>query len=176
MNARHSHILIKKLKSTAGFTLAEQLMSVLFIGFLSIAVSVGIGAALAAYGAATDAANANQLLSRSVQEINNELAYSLTAEDQGSRFVSPSTRTPVEFGNDATDNGITLSGIDLGGSDVDSVLFVPKADDLVPYFSELPRYTVLTNTWSYTLQITKKGVVLKEQEMTVVRVMPISVT
>ncbi len=168
--------LMAKLKDSSGFMLGEQLLSIIFIGLLCIAISAGIGVALAAFANISDQANANQLLSRSILEINDELAYSLEVQNdqtsgQSNSFISATNHTYVYLLNDTAANGISMYGENLAGAGSDTVTLIPAAGNLSAYFSELPVYDKTSNTWQYTLQIKKGNTVLKEQEMTVARIM-----
>lgn len=69
---------IKKLKMGSGFTLAETLMTVLILLMVSGVVAGGIPAAVTAYGKAVDAANAQVLISTTVNALRAELC---TAKD-----------------------------------------------------------------------------------------------
>ena len=68
----------KKIKSRAGFTLAEVLMAVLILLMVSAVVAAGIPSAISAYRKVTDAANAELLLSTTMTCLRDELG---TASD-----------------------------------------------------------------------------------------------
>ena len=70
--------LIQKLKNTAGFTLAETLLTVVILLLASGIVANGMPAAVNAYRNAIDAANAQVLLSAAVNALRGELS---TARD-----------------------------------------------------------------------------------------------
>lgn len=99
-----------RLSDTRGFALAEQLIGILFLGLLIVVIGAGLSAAMQAYRTANESTRANELLTRAVQEIGDELAFSLSVEVAGGDpvFVSPTTKTPVKLGNDANGRGITL--------------------------------------------------------------------
>ena len=69
---------MKKLKSGGGFTLAETLMTVLILVMVAGVVAGGIPAAVTAYSKAVDAANAQVLISTTVNALRGELS---TAKD-----------------------------------------------------------------------------------------------
>lgn len=69
---------MKKLKSGGGFTLAETLMTVLILVMVAGVVAGGIPAAVTAYSKAVDAANAQVLISTTVNALRGELT---TAKD-----------------------------------------------------------------------------------------------
>lgn len=156
--------LAARLRDTRGFMLAEQLISVIFIGFLCVIVAAGLGAALSAYGSITASSNANMLLSQAVQEVSDELAFSLSANSDGS-FVSETTRASATMSSD--DRGIIVTD----GSGTDTVLVAPK-NGLTPKFTSAPSYDAGANTWTFTIVINSGGAVMAEQAMTVGRVNP----
>ena len=77
---------LKKLKKGSGFTLAETLMTVLILLMVSGVVAEGIPAAVTAYGKAVDAANAQVLLSTTVNALRAELC---TAKDVHTDETNP---------------------------------------------------------------------------------------
>lgn len=151
-----------RLRSEEGFTLAEQLISVIFIGLLCVVISAGIGAALAAHGSVSEVAGANQLLSRTMEEVSDELAFSRSANEDGT-FESATTRSVVSLTSDT--EGIKLSEVSTGTS----YLIVPGADGLIPTFSQTPSYNKESNTWSYAIIIKKGTEELISKEMKVTR-------
>ena len=70
--------IIQKLKKSAGFTLAEMLLTLVILLLASSVVAAGVPAAVNAYRNAIDAANAQVLLSAAVNALRNELS---TARD-----------------------------------------------------------------------------------------------
>ena len=96
--------IIRKLKNTAGFTLAEMLLTVVILLLASGVVATGMPAAVNAYRNAIDAANAQVLLSTTVNALRDELS---TARD-----VQVSGKTITYTG---TDTG-SRSTIDLSSS------------------------------------------------------------
>ena len=95
---------MRKLKNTAGFTLAEMLLTVVILLLASGVVATGMPAAVNAYRNAIDAANAQVLLSTTVNALRDELS---TARD-----VQVSGKTITYTG---TDTG-SRSTIDLSSS------------------------------------------------------------
>ena len=87
--------IIRKLKSRAGFTLAEVLAAVLILLMVSGIVAAGIPSAKTAYDKAVRAANARVLLSTTVTALRNELgkADSITVEDSGTAVTYYSAET-----------------------------------------------------------------------------------
>lgn len=156
--------IVARLCDTRGFMLAEQLVSVIFIGLLCVAVAAGLGAALSAYSGIIATSNASMLLSQTVQEVSDELAFSLSANSDGS-FVSETTRASATMDSDAS--GIVMKD-DSGSS---TVLVAPK-NGLTPEFSSAPSYDVSSNTWTFTVTIKQGAKVVAEQAMTVGRVNP----
>lgn len=180
---RNNDTLTSKLRSEDGFTLAELLVSVVFIGLLCIVISVGLGAALSAYGTVTQESNTHQLMARTTQEINDELAFSLSIDADNKTYESPSSRTLVTLVNSTDNNGIAIRGLGIGGVALDAegeAVLVPGVDGLVPRFAEgkAPTYNKSNNTWSYTIEIVNTNadsdVVVETRVMTVARNMPAS--
>lgn len=159
-----SDALKKRLRSTKGFTLAEQLISIIFIGMLCVVISAGIGAAMTAQGNIAQEAEVNQLLTRTMQEVSDELAFSISVTSDNKTFESATTRTMVQFANDS--RGIVLTEVGAGGN---SHLIIPGVDSLIPQFEELPTYQSADNTWSYAIIIKKGDETVVSQEMTVTR-------
>lgn len=178
MIARGSHIhsrssfpgtgsaLRARLHDTRGFMLAEQVVSIAFLGLLCVAVAAGLTAALSAYSGITKQTNAQQLLARTVDEVNNELTYARSSA--GQQFISATTRTEVQL--ISNDQGIALQRMDPFA---DPEVLVGAANGLMPTFEVEPTYDFDTNTWSYTVVIKDSGMVdILRQEMTVVQVNP----
>lgn len=127
--------------------LAEQLVSVIFIGLLSVVVAAGLGAAMSAYANITRQTTADNLLARSVELVSDELVYSLSVEGEGSfpAFVSASTRETMQFYS--PDDGETRQGIMIAGATTATTL-VPSQSGLVPSLNNLV-YDKDTNTWTF---------------------------
>ncbi len=164
----------KLLRDTAGFTLAEQLLSALFIGLLAIAIAAGLGVAAKVYGSVSYEAGTNQLMARAIQEINDELAYAVSVNSDGRNYVSPTTRTTVRLENSNTETkGIVMTGVGLGGSLTSgekSVILVPESSALHVHFDAVPSYSKTTNLWTYTISVqSSTGNTVATQTMKVVR-------
>ncbi len=73
----------RKLNNTVGFTLAETLVTVLILLMVSAVLAAGVPAAMNAYRNAVDAANAQTLLSATVNALRGELstAWKVTTPD-----------------------------------------------------------------------------------------------
>lgn len=164
---------LNKLGETAGFTLAEQLLSALLIGLLSIAVATGLGVATRVYGAVSLEAGANQLMMRAVQEINDELAYAVLVSSDGRNYLSATTRTIVHLENSSNNQGISMTGVGLGGSltaDEKSIVLIPRSAELNIRFDIVPSYSKSSNAWTYTISVSKDdGAVLEQESMKVTR-------
>lgn len=155
-----------RLRDTHGFVLAEQLVSIVFIGLLSIAVAAGLTAALSAYQGITKQTDAQQLLARAVDEVNGELAYARSSD--GAQFVSSTTNTVVQMVG--IDGGIALQRV---GSSSDPEVLVGAAKGLSLAFESNPAYDSDTNTWSYTVVVRDSGMVdVFRQEMSVAQMNP----
>ena len=100
---------LKKLKKGSGFTLAETLMTVLILLMVSGVVAGGIPAAVTAYGKAVDAANAQVLLSTTVNALRAELCTAKDVHKTDSEeliYISPFTgsKTKLYLGTLETDD------------------------------------------------------------------------
>lgn len=156
-----------RLHDTRGFLLAEQLVSIVFIGLLCVAVAAGLTAALSAYQAITKQTDAQQMLARAVDEVNGELAYARS--NDGNWFVSSTTNTVVRM-ESTDDGGIVLQGREPS---LNSEVLVGAARGLLPAFESGPTYDSDTNAWSYTLVVRDSGMVdVFRQEMTVAQMNP----
>lgn len=153
-----------KLRSTAGFSLAEQLISMIFIGLLCVVVAAGIGAALAAQGNMSSVSEANQMLSRTLEEVSDELAFSVAVDADATTYESASAKALVTLGN--SDQGIVMTEAGAGGA---TRLMVPGTATLTPQFASAPLYDPQSNTWSYAIIIKKGDEVIASQEMKVAR-------
>lgn len=155
--------LAARLRDTRGFMLAEQLVSVIFIGFLCVVVAAGLGAALSAYGSITTSSNASMVLSQAVQEVSDELSFSLSASPDGS-FVSETTRAPATMDSDGS--GIVMK------STTGTTVLIPSKNGLTPGFSSVPSYDASSNTWTFAITVKNGDAIVAEQAMTVGRVNP----
>ena len=82
-----------KLKRAAGFTLAETLMTVLILLMVSAVVAGGMPAAMNTYHKAVDAANAQLLLSTTVNALRDELSTAWDVEVNGTTITYQSSDT-----------------------------------------------------------------------------------
>ena len=98
--------LFRKFKSTVGTSLAETLISMIFIGFLGVAVTSGIAAIQRSYGTIVRKANEQVLLSTTVTEIKDLVRYSIDYDTLQNRFQS---KDGVWFDFQNTDAGIYVS-------------------------------------------------------------------
>lgn len=89
----------RKLKNGSGFTLAETLMAVLIVLLVSAVVAAGMPAAVTAYTKAVDAANAQVLLSTTVNALRSELstAWQVETETVAATGSSPGTTYVTYF-------------------------------------------------------------------------------
>ena len=173
-----------RLRDSRGFMLAEQLVSIIFIGLLCVVVAAGLGAALSAYGNITAQANADNLLLRSVQVISDQLAFS--QEPDGTTFVSSSENVRGSLQNAQAGAGIEFSysyKVKEPGKEEErtaSTLLVPSktnGNGTVEFSVSFPgdgapKYDRATNTWTYTVNVedaSKKQLAI--QNITVKRVM-----
>lgn len=83
----------QKLKNSAGFTLAETLITVLILLMVSSVVAGGVPAAANAYRKAVDAANAHVLLSTTVNALRSELSTAWGVSANNSELIYYSART-----------------------------------------------------------------------------------
>jgi len=93
--------MMKKLKNSAGFTLAETLITVLILVMVAGVMAGGIPAAVTAYSKAVDAANAHVALSTTVNALRMELstARSVACADGSNTvtYTSSSTGAPTRL-------------------------------------------------------------------------------
>lgn len=110
--------IIATLRSTAGETITEVLVTVLLVGLLTLTVAAGIGVAVKAYGSIKQATEANALMGNAVTAVQDELrfAYDVEAVSGASSGVGPvyafdsSVRGyRLYLANDA--NTITVNGV-----------------------------------------------------------------
>lgn len=156
-----------RLCDTHGFTLAEQLVSILFLGLLCVVIGVGLNAALQAYRVANESTRANELLARAVEEVSDELAFARSVDVSGSDpvYVSSVTKTPVQLGNDPNGRGIILApaAIDGVGSDTqEAQILVASSHGLVVEISDVAFIdnqgdNDKRNTWNYRIEVKRDG-------------------
>ena len=148
---------IKKLKKNAGFTLAETLMTVLILLMVSSVVAGGIPSAVTAYSKAVDAANAQVLISTTVNALRSELTTAkdvhvvhLNNDDEKNEviYISPNTGSKTKLYL-ASDNTIMVQ--DFLNYDETG----PQTQDGKPV---QPRKLVSDKTVTDTLQISYSSV------------------
>lgn len=197
--ARLSRAVKGRLAQQDGFTLAEQLVALLFMGFLCMVVAAGITASVRVNERITTTTRANTMLQEAVTEINYQLEYSQAvlldagegdgySEDKAIVFSngawvfqSPSTNAAASLVT--ADEGILLVAYGTvegqGGSytatprpEADAVI-VANRDTLQVAFSEggEPAYDSSTNSWTYILEVrlAKTGKTLRSDSITVRR-------
>lgn len=101
--------IIRKLKSDAGFTLAEALLAVLILLLASSVVAAGMPAALSAYRNAIDAANAQVILSATVNALRSELTTARDVETPGGTTITyysaqTGSKSMIYIGSDPEDS------------------------------------------------------------------------
>ena len=98
----------QKLKNSAGFTLAETLITVLILLMVSSVVAGGVPAAANAYRKAVDAANAHVLLSTTVNALRSVLstAWGVSANNSELSYYSARTGAKTKIYN--TDSTIMV--------------------------------------------------------------------
>lgn len=146
--------------------LAEQLVSIIFIGLLCIAVAAGLGAAMSSYAKITLQTQADAMLSEAVEQVSDELVYALdvaVSEDGSLKFTSATLHEDdVTLVSDAANTGIWLKGSS------DSCL-APVQDGLTPTLDGLV-YNASDRTWTFHIAIDSGGKTLAETTMTVKRI------
>ncbi|MEG0324726.1 MAG: hypothetical protein RR547_09850 [Raoultibacter sp.] len=184
------------LSDTRGFVLAEQVISIVFIGLLCVVIGVGLTAAFQSYRTAQETTRAHELLTRAVSEVSDDLAFARAIDGTGvdCAYISPTTNTLVRLGNDVKGSGIVLmdaasksdsttgllNGATTGGStdfsgdavSSNEVLFVPSSQGLTVAISDVEcNSDQKSNTlqWSYRIEILRAtdGVVLADTDMVV---------
>lgn len=174
-----------RLRDTRGFMLAEQLVSIIFIGLLCVVIAAGLTAALSAYSNITLQTNADNLLTRTVEAVSDEFAFALSVEGDDDvvedevYYVSAAYH---ELGvlmspelADAVNGGIYLN-CDSG----QQYKVVPAAHGLIPQLENVVYYRnaatvdgkkIPANTWTFDIKIvqTVGGTPLASTSMTVQR-------
>lgn len=148
------------LRDTRGFMIAEQLISIIFIGLLCIAVAAGLGAAMTAYSGITMQTQADAMMSQAVEIVSDELVYALEASDDAS-FVSATRHEGAKLDSDA-------QGIWLDASGARACL-VQAENGLTPNLESLS-YATDAGTWTFRITVESGASVLAETTMTVKRI------
>ena len=98
--------IINRLKANAGFTLAETLVTILILLMVTSVVAGGIPSAVTAYSKAVDAANAQVLISTTVNALRGELSTAKDVHLNGNDviYISPDTgsKTKLYLASDHT--------------------------------------------------------------------------
>ena len=107
----------QKLKSRAGFTLAETLLAVLILLLVSVIVATGMPAAKNAYEKVVVAANAQVLLSTTVNALQDELAtaWDVRQEPDSITYYSTNTGARSKIFKDSQGNIKIQEYIDMDG-------------------------------------------------------------
>lgn len=98
----------QKLKKSAGFTLAETLITVLILLMVSSVVAGGVPAAANAYRKAVDAANAHVLMSTTVNALRSELSTAWGVSANNGELIYYSARTGAKTKIYNTDSTIMV--------------------------------------------------------------------
>ncbi|MBC2888019.1 hypothetical protein H7313_01410 [Gordonibacter massiliensis] len=161
------HSFCSRLKDERGFMLAEQLISIIFIGLLCVVVSVGLGAAMNAYANITRQTTADNMLARAMELVSDELSFARSIEgsekverqddDREIVFVSASRLEPVSIVNGDFNRGIQLA------SNSGYLSLAPPQDGLVPRLVELAYFReiavledstkVPADSWTFRVEI-----------------------
>lgn len=156
-----------RLRDTRGFMLAEQLVSIIFIGLLCVVIAAGLTAALSAYSNITRQTNADNLLARTVEEVSNEFAYALTVEGTKDievqepyseiRFTSGSHREIMSLINSEAGRGIQ-SVTDSGKY----ANLVPPQHGLTATLQDVKYYRMASGglpagTWTFRVEVVNSG-------------------
>lgn len=173
---------------TRGFMLAEQLVSVIFIGLLCILVAAGLSAAMSAYGSITTQTRANNLLSNTIQIVSDQLVFSQDPDSATSQYTSGSehVRGTLQNANNGIELSYTYDVVDENGNKGTKTgttqLVSPKQESQgsAPILSvgfvsgKEPQYNANSNTWTYSVQVSQSGsgtVLVTQNDITVSRVM-----
>lgn len=150
-----------RLRDTRGFMIAEQLISIIFIGLLCVIVAAGLGAAMSVYGRITTQTQADSMLSQAVEVVSDELVYALGVEDGSVAFVSATRHENATLRSD--EQGIWL---EAAGTQYN---LAPTENELSPTLSGLS-YDADAGTWSFRITIERGGSALADTTMTVKRI------
>lgn len=181
--------LVLRLRDQRGFMLAEQLVSIIFIGMLCIIVAAGMGAAMSAYRSITEQTHANMLLADAVERVSDEFAYALSVEGEDDveegevLFVSATQhldaallspdREESSYGN----AGIYMTFESDDTHPVHPIKIVPPRSNLIPVLEDVKYYrtaagNMAAGTWSFRISIKSSDYsrTLAETTMTVKRI------
>lgn len=99
--------MMHKLRSRQGMTLTEVLVALLILSLVTVGVAAGVGASVRVYRQATEASDAQMLVSTLSAALMDELRYARDIQSDG-RFTSDT------FGEDSS-VGVTDGRITVGG-------------------------------------------------------------
>ena len=164
-----------RLRDTRGYMLAEQLVSVIFIGLLCVVVSAGIGAAMSAYANITMKTRADTMLTQAVELVSDELTYARDVEDDGGTwpdnplyFTSATYHATAALQTHA--NGIWLNAAPAGQACLSAAQngLTPELESLE--YHEEATANAPANSWTFHITISSGDTVLAETPMTVKRI------
>lgn len=160
-------LLASRLRDTRGFMIAEQLISIIFIGLLCVAVAAGLGAAMSSYSRITLQTQADALLSQAVEQVSDELVYALEVEGDGVQ----SDGNPLYFTSATRHETAVLQtredGIWLNCSA--AARLASTKDGLTPQLASLS-YDAAAGTWSFRITVQSGSSTLADTTMTVKRI------
>lgn len=160
-------LLASRLRDTRGFMIAEQLISIIFIGLLCVAVAAGLGAAMSSYSRITLQTQADALLSQAVEQVSDELVYALEVEGDGVQ----SDGNPLYFTSATRHETAVLQtredGIWLNCSA--AARLASTKDGLAPQLASLS-YDAAAGTWSFRITVQSGSSTLADTTMTVKRI------
>lgn len=167
-NAKGIRLLLAfRLRDTRGFMIAEQLISIIFIGLLCVAVAAGLGAAMSSYSRITLQTQADALLSQAVEQVSDELVYALEVEGDGVQ----SDGNPLYFTSATRHETVVLQtredGIWLNCSA--AARLASTKDGLTPQLASLS-YDAAAGTWSFRITVQSGSSTLADTTMTVKRI------
>lgn len=157
----HKTSLLARLRDTRGFMIAEQLISIIFIGLLCIAVTAGLQAAMNSYGRITLQTQADSMLSQAVEVVSDELVYAFGVEGGSVAFVSATRHENATLRSD--EQGIWL---EAAGTQYN---LASTENGLTPQLASLS-YDATAGTWSFRITIQSGGSTLADTTMTVKRI------
>lgn len=149
--------------------IAEQLISIIFIGLLCIAVAAGLGAAMSSYSRITLQTQADALLSQAVEQVSDELVYALEVEGDGAQsdgnplYFTSATRHETAVLQSRAEDGIWLNAAGAQSQ------LVSVKDGLSPTLSDLS-YDATAGTWTFRITIERGTTTLADTTMTVKRI------
>ncbi len=149
----------EKLKHGSGFTLAETLMAVLIMLLVASVVAAGIPAAAQAYRNAVDGANAQVLVSSTVNALRSELSTAWSVTTDGSTVYYYSSRTGAK--TKLYNGGDTIKVQDYVQYENDALAQLdPNTKEAVPPRDLVPeamRKKTKNADLKYSLSFTKPG-------------------